>query len=323
MNYTFLSYNVSFERKHIKERTQEIVKLIHEHKPDFICLQELTGYSKQFLQQQLHRHYIFAYVDEIITQKREFGEAILVKQNFQIQHVEHIPLHETKQSRQLHIVTVQNESGQIFDIINTQFETSPLYDKIRHLQLEKIDQMYSKIPRLAIVGCDTRFFSTDEYHSNLGHMIDIYELCQEALGGTHQWTLDYIHNTNLSEFADQYTRERPDRIFITKTQPYDLQCTIIDFKLIGNKPFTLEDKTVYPSDHYGLFLTFELKSRSKKQNSSISTATRIIQDNQVIEQTEETENLYDEETDYTEDHTEISAIDLEKEKREKINLNYK
>ena len=52
MNYTFLSYNVSFERKHIKERTQEIVKLIHEHKPDFICLQELTGYSKQFLQQQ-------------------------------------------------------------------------------------------------------------------------------------------------------------------------------------------------------------------------------------------------------------------------------
>jgi len=261
--YTLLSYNVSCQSRMFADRLQHIIELISNVSPDFICLQEVNEFAISQLTGGFMNMYKIVNNQEIVNDKRSYGEMILVKTKYKIVEEQIHKLFDSQQSRSLHVCKIELDND-ILQLCTTQLERGGLADKLRHKQLETLDAFLHKTGYVTFCAVDTNFMQDDHSYSTLKEMLDVYELCADILEGTHQYTLDSIKNFNIK---DEQQRERPDRIYITKTQPHSYQCIIQNFELIGMKPFyhyndaSQEEERLMPSDHFGVFVSFHLKSR--------------------------------------------------------------
>lgn len=230
---TVLSYNVMFNDIHLHERHKRLVELVKKLSPDVICLQEVLKDKVEFFLDNFSDYQpVF---ESLMPKERQYGELMLVKWGFKVEHRECLPLNSLMGRALLH-ARISRDSQQ-WNIITGHLESC--LAEVRKDQLEQLWRVYGNLPRVIFCG-DTNLRET-ESDCRPKRIRDLWT----TIGGP-KITYD------AARFWGKKGKERYDRFFFSD----DLEA--ISFRGVGYNPFELAGKDVWISDHDAIIGQFNV-----------------------------------------------------------------
>lgn len=221
---TVLSYNVMFNDIHLHERHKRLVELVKKMSPDVICLQEVLREKVEFFLDNFS-DYQPAF-EWLMPRERQYGELILVKWAFKIEHRECLPLNSVMGRALLHVRI--SRGAEQWNIVTFHLESG--LSEIRQDQLQQMWRVYGALPRTIFCG-DTNLRET-EADCLPKRIYDLWK----SIGGPK---ITY----EAARFWGKKGQQRYDRFYFTNDlEPYS-------FKTVGYHPFQFVSTDVWISDH--------------------------------------------------------------------------
>lgn len=220
MEITVYTQNVWFSPNYREGRTYALINFILKHKPDFVCLQEITPSVRDIIISNQKILQVYTWKDDSIG---NYGVAILSKSP--IDNVIILPL-VSKMNRKFLGISVNNQV-----IISTVHLESLDNEDIRRTQLKKILSQMNKYPVTILTG-DFNMKSSENFLLTID-----YTMYSEFL--------TYNGQSNKMVNSSKYPPQPFDRFLIKG-------CQIKSIEMVNDKPFK---NNIYISDHYGLFAT--------------------------------------------------------------------
>lgn len=252
LNYkdiTIVSWNVWFGLRNRVQRMQMLGKVISEHDPDFVCLQEVTSdIIAQIVQQKWARQYylndpeaqFLTRYGNVMFSKIKFHECIIKDMQSLMGRKMQLGSVLVKNSPKLHFGTFHLESD---------LKSAPT----RASQLTDFKTALNGHDCAFLIG-DTNFTSENELETIKDKFSDCWSTLYPNDAGL---TFDTETNSmGKEEYETQGIfepkRKRLDRCFYTSDTIEPLSMT-----LLGTQPYA---KGEYISDHYGILVKLRLKS---------------------------------------------------------------
>lgn len=251
---TLVTYNVCFDKHHLRERAEALLQIVADCDADIICLQEVTpAYLTHILKQEWVRanYYISDYTGRTI---QPYG--VLLLSRFPIAKVF---LHElpTIMARKL-LVIEPRINGQAVSIATVHLESGGrLYAFARKRQLDLIFPTLSK-PTHAILMGDMNFCSSwreENVTLDRNSYQDVWAVLRSNEPG---YTEDTDINLMRFEVSQKPKKVRFDRILVRSSIPGWKSKSI---ELLGTIAISPEQPNVFPSDHFGLMGKLEWNLR--------------------------------------------------------------
>ena len=264
-----MSYNIWFDSYKNTERLISLVINIENHKPDVICMQEVTVAVYERLKLKL-QDYPYFYPENL-----KYTYSCVIFSKYPIVEQDYVEYTNTKMGRGLLAVVIQKEinintqtgekkkesksSEQINTIErNIVIATSHFESEFNKYNSNKLSQYkeaksildnYARVYDCVIFTADTNILpSENKYYLDDGlNWLDSW-IIDGSYNGKN-YTYDTETNENLKNRKVRYIRSRIDRIIYKNS------------KLIKNHSYNLVkglSELIEPSDHYGIMSTFHL-----------------------------------------------------------------
>ena len=245
---SILTFNIWFDDRNLKERTSRIIDIISRHKPDLVCLQEVTSVSFKLIKHKLHDYEIFQVFEEL---ENPYGCCILTKiKTIEVVDPYYYDYPDTNMHRRIVGCEVKiRDTNYVFHVLTTHLESGSPEKDIRNRQFDIINEVIKDLENVIIAG-DFNICSNSEpviQKIQKGNLSD----CWVKMGCPSM--LEYTYNGVTNQNIVGKTKSRLDRILYKTSISLD-PCKML---LVGTGQTNTE---IYkpPSDHYGLLSNFVL-----------------------------------------------------------------
>eukprot|EP00026_Physarum_polycephalum_P011828 Phypoly_transcript_12073.p1 GENE.Phypoly_transcript_12073~~Phypoly_transcript_12073.p1 ORF type:complete len:380 (-),score=62.95 Phypoly_transcript_12073:26-1090(-) len=247
---SFITFNVWFWERYLKERALAFFGILEKFKPDFVCLQEVTGAFLEHLKTHpfIQSHYIIS--DFHGTTVIPYGTMILSHYPISSLRIYRLPTNQGRRYLSAEVVLEKNGG------------TSAKKINIGTIHLESCDNQEMRIEQLKTIfpllnAYDHAFFmgdfnfpdgSEEETHTDPSKFRDVWKEMNKGYKGSEQ---------DLTKSATT-DRGRYDRLVYSSNIFQGAGAC-----LIGTDPIieiSTKEEEVFPSDHKGLYVEFSTKS---------------------------------------------------------------
>lgn len=248
---SFITYNVWFWERYLKERALALFGILEKFKPDFVCLQEVTGAFLEQLKQHpfIQSHYIIS--DSNGTTVIPYGTMILSHYPISSLRIYRLPTNQGRRYLTAEVVLEKPAEGAATKKIN-----------IGTIHLESCDNQELRIEQLKTIfpllnEHDHAFFmgdfnfpdgSEEEKHTDPSKFTDIWKETHKGYKGGEEEV----------KGAATTDRGRYDRLVYASNIFRGAAV-----RIVGTEPLaeiSTKEEEVFPSDHKGLFCEFSTKS---------------------------------------------------------------
>lgn len=246
---SFITFNVWFWERHLKERALALFGILERLRPDFVCLQEVTPAFLELLKSHsfIQSHYIIS--DYHGTTIIPYGTMIL--SHFPISSLKIHSLPSNQGRRFLDAEVVLEKTG---IIVTKKINISTIHlescdnTEMRIAQMDVIFPIISQYENSFFMG-DFNFpdASEEEKHTRNPQFTDLWKEVHKGYTGGHGGEIVYTTD-----------RGRYDRLLYSSKLFVGTEVELAGTDAIVE--LSTEDEIVYPSDHKGLYCKFSTKS---------------------------------------------------------------
>ena len=253
-----LSWNIDgLDERNLRERTEEVCRLILLKRPHVVFLQEVVAASQIILSKKLGSVYSlhvspsppFHYFPAILTNKR-CGEVTIMGE------LEVLDFPGSSMGRHLLQLPVTFH-GVVFQLLTSHLESTRDYVSERKCQLElcfSAVREHTHQSKVCLFGGDLNVRDKEVTDSKPPEcVLDVWQAC----GGEqeHKYTWDVSANDNMDWPYRSRPKLRFDRLYLS---PKDSEVVCpVSFELVGKD--RLVDCERFPSDHWGMWAEFRVQ----------------------------------------------------------------
>ena len=270
MVFSIITWNVWFDLHHVMERINCQIDEILKHNPHVVCFQEITDTILDIIKKRkdLNTRYVVV-SDEHST--KPYGEIMLLNRSLESNYKYFsMPFPETNMSRRVSVLFIEKHDICIMNThLESEFNRGKIKEEDRNITKQKqASYMFKyaqyvlskKLAKYVIMVGDMNISNEDNNWMN--KLIAQYNIrdsfilsSSSEISPNDVNTYDCEKNTNV---LGKY-KARLDRILLLD---YDSQMNPIYYKLIGTKPFNVNNhgkaELCFPSDHFGVFVTLAI-----------------------------------------------------------------